>query len=271
MPTPINLLSAVGFLVRDPAGSPRVLGTCFAYRQRRFLLGAAHCTRHGHDDLWAVLPASGSRRAHRVIAVEVHPTADLAILTVPSLDALALDPFWDVVNPMGLGELAEGFGYPEDVYPNDMLGPLPRVFRGHYQRLFVHHSSSGYKYRAGELSFPAPSGLSGGPVYRPEAPPMVSGLVAENFESTTLLHAVLDLLVNGIVGGHASAPSQVDVWHPFSVEWSSGNAVTATITIIERNRALSGNDFGLDDLSCGLCGPVPVARRSWGATKASYC
>lgn len=38
-------------------------------------------------------------------------------------------------------------------------------------------------------------------------------------------------------------------WMQFYTTWNSGNATTATITIINKNQVYSGNDFGLDDIS----------------------
>jgi hypothetical protein len=40
------------------------------------------------------------------------------------------------------------------------------------------------------MSIPAPAGLSGGPLFRPGAPPMVTALVTENLQSTTFLDQI---------------------------------------------------------------------------------
>ena len=108
----------------------------------------------------------------------------------------AVEPFWDSVASQGLGDDYAAFGYPEDVAA-DTPGPTPRLFTGHFQRFFDHSSYAGYNYRAGEMSLPAPAGLSGGPVFRRQAPVMVMGLVAENFESSTTLHAVEEITEEG--------------------------------------------------------------------------
>jgi fucose permease len=50
------------------------------------------------------------------------------------------------------------------------------------------------------LSIPAPAGLSGGPLFRPGAPPIVTGLVTENLESTTFLDEQVEQAV-----GHDAA------------------------------------------------------------------
>ena len=45
-----------------------------------------------------------------------------------------------------------------------------------------------YRYMAGELSFPCPRGLSGGPVFRLEYPDEVLAVVTENLEVGTVVH-----------------------------------------------------------------------------------
>ena len=52
-----------------------------------------------------------------------------------------------------------------------------------------------YRYEAAELSFPAPAGLSGGPVFSAEDPNAAMALVAENRSSTTYVGRTEDLLL----------------------------------------------------------------------------
>jgi hypothetical protein len=66
--------------------------------------------------------------------------------------------------------------------------PTPRLFKGHFQRIFEHESDFGFSYLAGELSMPAPHGLSGGPVFSLQRG-RVLGVVAENLETTNLRHS----------------------------------------------------------------------------------
>lgn len=47
------------------------------------------------------------------------------------------------------------------------------------------------------MGIPAPGGLSGGPVFPQEPVNLVSGLVTENYESTTRLQAVEDINAAG--------------------------------------------------------------------------
>ena len=62
--------------------------------------------------------------------------------------------------------------------------------------------------------------------------------------------ALLQFSINGTqIGDVFTAPSQTNTWQQFSAIWYSGNSTTATITIIDQNTEIMGNDFGLDDIS----------------------
>ncbi len=75
------------------------------------------------------------------------------------------------------------YGYPvEGPNPTESVA-VARLFSGSYQRFFPYTSLLGYLYFAGELSIPAPGGLSGGPVFRPTAASMLTGIVTETHES----------------------------------------------------------------------------------------
>ena len=62
--------------------------------------------------------------------------------------------------------------------------------------------------------------------------------------------AQLQFSINNIqLGNIFSAPPSTNEWRQFYVLWNSGNATSATITILNQNTGGSGNDFGLDDIS----------------------
>jgi len=72
--------------------------------------------------------------------------------------------------------------------------------------------------------------------------------------------AQLQFQINGTtIGSIFSAPSTVNLWQNFFVTWNSGSNTSAVITILNQNTTLSGNDFGLDDISfIEICNtPVP--------------
>ncbi|MFT3823231.1 MAG: PKD domain-containing protein [Chitinophagaceae bacterium] len=51
------------------------------------------------------------------------------------------------------------------------------------------------------------------------------------------------------LGNTIAASSSVCSWSQFYTTWNSGNNTTATIAIVNRNTAITGNDFALDDIS----------------------
>lgn len=62
--------------------------------------------------------------------------------------------------------------------------------------------------------------------------------------------ALLQFSINGNqIGEVFSAPTERYVWEQFYELWDSGDATSATITILNQNTVGSGNDFGLDDIS----------------------
>ena len=62
--------------------------------------------------------------------------------------------------------------------------------------------------------------------------------------------ALLQFSINGNqLGEIFSAPPQLNTWQQFYELWYSGTATSATITILNQNTVVAGNDFGLDDIS----------------------
>jgi trypsin-like peptidase len=187
-----NPLSAVGLVFHVKGEGNAFLGTCFGFRQKTHFLTAAHCIGNlPAAEIGIGLPHVTTKGAHPVREVFRHPKADLAVLVLAGDYVPPIDPFWNYVSNFSWGEDFMAFGFPEDVFGPDGTQPTARLFRGHYQR-FMHHRSQvyGFEYNAGEMSIGAPAGLSGGPVFRPRAPVVVTGLVTENHQSTTFLQSV---------------------------------------------------------------------------------
>ncbi|MDX1476913.1 MAG: gliding motility-associated C-terminal domain-containing protein [Saprospiraceae bacterium] len=67
--------------------------------------------------------------------------------------------------------------------------------------------------------------------------------------------AQLQFSINGQpIGDIHNATSTLCLWQPFNAVWSSGQATTAQICIVNLNTQPSGNDFALDDISfIALC------------------
>lgn len=186
-----NPLTGVGLLFHVKDDDASFLGTCFAFRQPTHFLTAAHCL--GNLPIAEVgigLPHMTTAGVHPVKEVFRHPKADLAVLVLAGGYVPPIEPFWNFVSNFGWGEDFAAFGFPEDVFGAAQGQPTARLFRGYFQRFMLHQSHLGFEYNAAEMSIGAPAGLSGGPLFRPGAPVMVTGLVTENLRSTTFLQAV---------------------------------------------------------------------------------
>lgn len=184
-------------LFEDTAGRLTFLGTCFAFRHRNYFLCAEHCVRgRAIDRLVVASPFEAVFSPVQVILS--HAQADVAIVKLANEGLGATEPFWGFVGNYGLGEEFMTYGFPEDSRGPNQGTPTARLFRGYYQRFLDHRSHIGYAYVAGELSIACPGGLSGGPLFRPGAPPMITGIVTENLEATTLLDSEEKILDNGV-------------------------------------------------------------------------
>jgi hypothetical protein len=179
-----NPLAATGLLWRRASADQYVFaGSCFGFRHPDWWLTAAHCVVEANvSDIRLIVPDCDEPQ---VDAIETHPEADVSLIRVDWGAKRRPEPFWGCVGNYGMGEDFFAFGYPESVFGPDSRMPTARLFKGHFQRFLDYRSFAGYRYGAGEMSVGAPAGLSGGPLFRPGAPPMLTGLVAENLESTT--------------------------------------------------------------------------------------
>ena len=78
--------------------------------------------------------------------------------------------------------------------------------------------------------------------------------------------ALLQFQINGVaLGSVFNAPSSTNDWENFAVTWNSADTSSATITILNQNTSLGGNDFGLDDISFMEVCPAPL---TWLNVKA---
>lgn len=86
----------------------------------------------------------------------------------------------------------------------------------------------------------------------PEKTYCFSGSIATMYTNDP---ANLEIIFKGTDGSAESffvdAPPNTDEWHKFEFQWTSKSARVVVICIIDRNKAQTGNDFGLDDLK--LC------------------
>lgn len=189
-----NPLSTTGVLVRLDGDQQRFLGTTFGFRTRRHFLTAAHCVGDlGPSAVAVVLPREPTPQQYSVKNIELHPRADLALLTLHS-EAVP-PPFLSTLSGAQhqLGIEFFAYGYPENVLSAHDREPTARLFAGIIQRYFTNLSYMGHSYEAAEMSVAAPAGLSGGPVFHAHGTQQLFGVVTENFDSTTLLEAVEEI------------------------------------------------------------------------------
>ncbi len=113
---------------------------------------------------------------------------DLAVLEVEVEDPQWIQPFTGVSGAVDWGEPITTIGRPTNILAAPAEETL-RVIRGFVQRSFFYSGRLGHQYAALELSFPAPPGLSGAPVFAEAQPRVLLGIVTENFASYTLVES----------------------------------------------------------------------------------
>lgn len=195
-----NPLAATGLLTAQEDGPAEITGTCFLFRHDTIALTAAHCIPQNGVNLAAHFPLLG--RTDSVTEVRRHPNADIAVLFLGKQpDQYPPRPehaFWDRVSNWHLGEDFIAYGYPsEGPSFTSENGPTPRLFKGYYQRFFHHNAPQGGQYLAGEMSIPAPGGLSGGPIFRPGAHTMLTGIVTANNDSYAITDSIEEVTDEG--------------------------------------------------------------------------
>jgi hypothetical protein len=176
-----------------------MLGTCFSLFESKYFVTAAHCVV-GVPREELILSGLGllSNRVP-VARLIVHPTADIAILEAELPAEHYVQPLlMGAEPPSSWGAHVVSFGFPADRsylgQPEnyvEMNGPTLRFFRGHIQTGGLHVSHDDFKYDALELSFMAPNGLSGGPVFLDGNENPIA-LVAENHESSTFIRTICE-------------------------------------------------------------------------------
>lgn len=196
MPEPFE---STGLLL-DRSRRNAYLGTCFAFRRSTYFLTAAHCVEGlttNQIGLSIYLEGQPDNDGVDVLEVVRHPSADIAVVRVSPWLGELFPPYRGVTVGYRPGDHFAAFGYPEDTTGQADVAPIPRFFRGHFHRFFEYRSPLGYSYVAGELSIGTPAGLSGGPVFLPEYPDYVVGVVAENIESSTHRRTIEEEVVSG--------------------------------------------------------------------------
>lgn len=141
------------------------LGSCFAYSSPQVFLTAAHCIRDSASSALCVSCATEDTPDKYLLIRQVitHPTADLAVL-IADPPAPDFTPYREVLE-VEPGDEVHAYGFHEDTTDHG-IEPLQRHFHGVAQHLLTWDIQKPYSYDAIELSFGAPPGLSGGPLYK---------------------------------------------------------------------------------------------------------
>ena len=178
------------------------LGSCFAYSSPHVFLTAAHCIRDRTSSTLLVSCGTEGRPDDYISIrqVIIHPTADLAVLIADPADSSYSDfaPYREVIE-VEPGEEVHAYGFHEDTTDHG-IEPLDRHFHGVVQRLFIWDIQRPYSYDAIELSFGAPPGLSGGPLYKTFLNPktgtthcVLVGMVTGNREASIHLETITEV------------------------------------------------------------------------------
>jgi hypothetical protein len=149
---------------------------------------AAHCVVEGTEVrvVPAAAGAEGERTYEEVANVVRHDSSDLAVLLLEPSPPSEFDyAAYKGVPP----ELIDGGDFLGVGFPVEGVGsPVARMFKGHFMRYFGYEVPSGaYNYLAGEMSNPAPPGLSGGALAVTRYMEQIAAVVTTNVESEVVL------------------------------------------------------------------------------------
>jgi hypothetical protein len=132
-----------------------------------------------------------------VTALSIDKEHDVAVLATVVETPKWILPFDRITPGVHWGQPVTCYGWPVDVFGPDTSKEQLRAFRGHVQRLFTYTGRLGGSYPAAELSFAAPPGLSGAPVFLDNEPKTIVGVVTENLASFHTLESFEEQLHGG--------------------------------------------------------------------------
>jgi hypothetical protein len=187
---------AAGLVTRARPGGIDITGSCAAYTSTDIAVTAAHCVPEHPDRYYVLFP--GTREPREPIHIERHPTADLALLRLPPTESHAPPDQFYLPPPDSLEEGGDfyGAGFPVEGTTDGL--PVPRTFKGHFQRYFGYEAPDGRNYFAGEMSIPAPAGLSGGGLTYTRAARHLAAIVTTNHDSWVTLDRTEEVERDGV-------------------------------------------------------------------------
>ena len=190
-----NYLLATGQVLGKRAGEEmyEVTGTCAAYVLPHLVLTAGHCVPNQFEEFAVALPArEGVWKAEQLIR---HPEADVAAILIRKHPQ-------DLPNCAFTGieeRVFDAGDFHTYGFPAEGEGAVRRYFKGHFQRFMSYTDPSGRSYSAGEMSIPAPAGLSGGPISWTQSLDKLAGIVTTNHDSYLVVDSFEEFERNGSV------------------------------------------------------------------------
>lgn len=221
-------MGAVGGVFDMSGPTPRCIGTCSAFGSATTFVTAAHVVSGRARKQVAVSHFGHSRYQFSPVKnIAVEERLDAALLDVVVEEPRWIQPFTHAMGAAWYGSEVVSIGWPVDLLAPEADRETLRCFRGHVQRTFLYNPPGRGAYPAFELSFPAPPGLSGAPVFLVDEPRTLLGIVTANFSTYSLIDATEE--VTESTGGvrrteyrsvitYGVATIAWHVWHAFEAQ-----------------------------------------------------
>lgn len=169
-------------------------GTGFCLIHPDYLVTAHHVVaKQEMNDL--VIVGFEPNRRYGVVEKHEFGSLDIAVLRLSGVAPSGFRALRLHERQYGLGKQVFCYGYPYRNLGAERIEFEPRLLSGSFQRFFRYRFDP-YEYDAGELSFPVPLGMSGGPLFLHENGNVVA-VATTNFESSTAIDYVEEHLEPG--------------------------------------------------------------------------
>ena len=183
-------MSAIGGVFDMSGSRPHCIGSCSAFGSASKFVTAAHVVAGRNQNHLAVNHFGHQTQQFSPIKnILVNEQLDSALLDVVVEEPKWIEPFTGTTGAVGYGSTIVSIGWPMDLLAPDANLETLRCFRGYIQRAFFYTHPGHKPYSAYELSFAAPPGLSGAPVFLANDPKTLIGIVTENFSTHSLIEA----------------------------------------------------------------------------------
>ena len=172
-------------------GLAKIAGSCFRLADDRYFVTAAHVASNIELANLRIMNPFDEADDFVAVAVQLHPTADLAVIEVASPISSKFEPFRLSEFDFKYGMQLHSFGAASDLVDSRQTNPY-RVVGGIVQRDFEYRDGR-YSSVALEVSCPIPKGHSGAPAFVAAQPRIVVGLSIATVQSELTLSVVTDV------------------------------------------------------------------------------